>query len=447
MPQPIGGSGRRAAAVLTLVVSAAACASEREATARSPFGATARAVAAVDGDSLAERSRALVLDDLATLANRLDTLRAAGAALDGSTATARRARTAFADARTAWKTVEWLIEAYTPTSAKQLNGPPLPEVEYTEGHQPVRPPEGFQVVEAMLWPDVLPEARSELVGEVATMQQTITRVRQILTANHLLDGIVWDAGRTELARIATLGLGGFDSPVAQRHLVEARDALRGLWRGVSPYAGYARGADANAWTRLEERLVSTDRALAQTTDPTRADHLALLTGHLLPLARAWHDVARTLGIVAPPELRPWRLAIATPFDSGAFDLGAYASPTALPASSERVALGEALAHATVLSADGTRSCVTCHVPTRAFADGQRVRAAVTGQPNARPRNTPTLLNAALQPGLFWDQRVAYLEDQVTDVVGNPAEMHGSLDAAVQRLDASPRVRERFRSAF
>nr|MCU0650243.1 hypothetical protein [Gemmatimonadaceae bacterium] len=30
---------------------------------------------------------------------------------------------------------------------------------------------------------------------------------------------------------------------------------------------------------------------------------------------------------------------------------------------------------------------------------------------------------------------------------NPAEMHGSLDAAVQRLDASPRVRERLRSAF
>src|SRR5262249_2551074 len=49
------------------------------------------------------------------------------------------------------------------------------------------------------------------------------------------------------------------------------------------------------------------------------------------------------------------------------------------------------------------------------------------------RNTPTLINAALQPALFADLRVRTLEDQVAAVVASPSEMRGNLDTAAARV--------------
>ena len=50
-----------------------------------------------------------------------------------------------------------------------------------------------------------------------------------------------------------------------------------------------------------------------------------------------------------------------------------------------------------------------------------------------PRNTPTLLNAALQPAQFYDLRAATLEEQVRDVLNNPDEMQGSLARVSARM--------------
>jgi cytochrome c peroxidase len=63
------------------------------------------------------------------------------------------------------------------------------------------------------------------------------------------------------------------------------------------------------------------------------------------------------------------------------------------------------------------------------------------------RNAPTVINAGLQVGSFYDLRTLYLEDQVADVVGNVDEMHGNPDATATRLGANAAYAERFRAAF
>jgi cytochrome c peroxidase len=63
------------------------------------------------------------------------------------------------------------------------------------------------------------------------------------------------------------------------------------------------------------------------------------------------------------------------------------------------------------------------------------------------RNTPTLVNAALQPRSFDDGRVRTLEDQATDVLGSAAEMGArsisrrerSAWDAIQCVSRSPRM--------
>ena len=62
-------------------------------------------------------------------------------------------------------------------------------------------------------------------------------------------------------------------------------------------------------------------------------------------------------------------------------------------------LGRHLFFDTRLSANGTKSCASCHDPSFAFTDGYRQSTGVYGDPLRR--NAPSLLNARYQPSLNW----------------------------------------------
>ena len=108
----------------------------------------------------------------------------------------------------------------------------------------------------------------------------------------------------------------------------------------------------------------------------------------------------------------------------------------------KVALGKKLFHDKRLSADGSVSCATCHVPDKAFTDGLPVAKGVGGQLGTR--NTPTLLNIAYEKSFFWDGRRASLEAQAQDPFINPRE-HGFKDHA--QLVALIRHDRDYRRAF
>ncbi len=142
------------------------------------------------------------------------------------------------------------------------------------------------------------------------------------------------------------------------------------------------------------------------------------------------------------------------YDSGAFDATAYAGPYRLrpEVRGPIIALGARLFADPRLSGPRTRACTTCHVPTRAFTDGLAKRVSLV--PDATPvagappaRHTPTLVNAALQPAQFDDERARTLEQQVAVVLANPDEMGSSTDTAVRRVRADSSYRAAFAAAF
>ena len=63
------------------------------------------------------------------------------------------------------------------------------------------------------------------------------------------------------------------------------------------------------------------------------------------------------------------------------------------------------------------------------------------------RNTPTLINAATQPSLFYDMRVNSLEDQSHAVVQSRKEMHGSMVDISGTLWKNKLYRDMFLKAF
>jgi cytochrome c peroxidase len=115
-------------------------------------------------------------------------------------------------------------------------------------------------------------------------------------------------------------------------------------------------------------------------------------------------------------------------------------------SPEQVALGRKLFFDTRLSADGSVSCASCHVPEKAFADGLAVSKGVAGQHGTR--NAPSLVNAAFNRSQFWDGRTATLEAQALEPLTHPRE-HGlaDLDAVLKHLRGDTDYVQRFRQAF
>jgi cytochrome c peroxidase len=167
----------------------------------------------------------------------------------------------------------------------------------------------------------------------------------------------------------------------------------------------------------------------------------------VPSAHRLLALQRALAIGPAARPRAWSGRAASPYDRDAFDLAFFAATDAPPTSDALVSLGRELFFDPSLSGTGTRACATCHLPERAFTDGRSRADLIPGHDRTgRARNTPTLINAAVQPSLFADSRVRTLEDQATDVIGSAGEMGGSLAAAGIALAQRVEYRKRFEAA-
>ncbi|MHA3794872.1 cytochrome c peroxidase [Sphingomonas sp. YL-JM2C] len=113
---------------------------------------------------------------------------------------------------------------------------------------------------------------------------------------------------------------------------------------------------------------------------------------------------------------PWRWALPA-------GIAPPATPTDNPMSAAKVELGRRLFHDADLSIDGTMACATCHEQRRGFADGNRTRPGVHGDPGRR--NVPGLANVGWLGPLTWaDPALTTLEKQaLVPIAGDrPVEM-------------------------
>lgn len=140
-------------------------------------------------------------------------------------------------------------------------------------------------------------------------------------------------------------------------------------------------------------------------------------------------------VIAAPQVLPPRLG-----------LDEYVPvPGNNPITPAKIRLGERLFFDATLSADGQRSCASCHDPNRAFTSGTRLATGVFGRTGAR--NVPTILNRAYGQSFFWDGRAVTLEEQALGPIQNRTEMGLSLSAFTARLRQSGLYRREFAEAF
>ncbi|MEO3407502.1 cytochrome c peroxidase [Mucilaginibacter sp. CAU 1740] len=342
----------------------------------------------------------------------------------------------FRSARLAYKRIEWATEYFDPLTARQVNGPPVPE---TELSGQVIQPEGLQLLEGLIFPQVTPSSKKQQKALVSKLASNAQEFRDYFNHATPQDWQIMDAIKFEVFRIEALGLNDFDDPLARQCFKESAAALNSAGEVTLRYAKDDNGPLNGLFKKATQYL---SRKVAFNSF-NRAE---FITRYANPLTTELTRLHKSLNL---PDIRYNRLLnqdAATLFDVNAFNRNAYINAPEDSATVQKIALGKKLFFDTQLSGTMTRSCASCHQPEKAFTDGLAKNIDVTGKKTIF-RNTPTLINAALQPAQFYDLRAASLEDQAVDVLSNKDEMHGDIKLSAKKLWKDKTYQTLFAEAF
>jgi len=348
----------------------------------------------------------------------------------------------FTKCRITYKKIEWAIAYFVPATDRFINGPALDELEVEENK--FFPPNGFQVIEELLFPEYTTASKPELVREIAILKANVKQVQQHLNAVTISPDYVMDALRMEVYRIISLGITGFDSPVAFLSINEAASSLDAI-ADVIPRL-----------TMKNQQGIAIENEILQMIDKSKMycksnnnfntfNRAVFIKDYLNPLSALLYDFKKSNTIPNVDKSNALHPEAKDYFDKNAFNVNAFIPSKEYTYTKEKAALGKELFYENAFSKNKNRNCASCHNPEKAFADGLKTNISLTGSNLAR--NTPTLTYASLQNAQFWDMRQLDLEKQSLDVIQNKDEMHGSLQNIIPVIRKNKKYKKLFDAAF
>ncbi len=353
----------------------------------------------------------------------------------------------FLEARVAFKRAEFLLNYLESNEVHRFNGPNLVTNEYDSRAPREIQPHGLQVIEALIY-NPTTESRAELRKEIAlleTLATTFTDRNQDRKMGDVAEFniVIWDAMRYEVYRIESLGITGFDVPDSENSLPESAAALESLRKVIAIYKPvFVNKNLKEPHSQGMKHLKLAIKYLKENNDFKTFNRLAFMDEHLHPISAWLTKSVGQLGFVYPSDVRPLESGAEHLFSENIFN-PAYFSPNV---NAQKIALGQKLFSDPVLSQNGTRSCASCHIPSKAFADGLPQSYAMNGT-DLLARNTPSLWNVGWQTKQFYDSRVTKLEKQSLDVIHNAQEMGGNLILSVEKIKANEAYAALFKDAY
>lgn len=349
---------------------------------------------------------------------------------------------AFKEARTNFKAIEFFLAYHYPGTGKKLNGPALPWIEDYDPNATIVDPEGFQVVEELLYTDEELDIEA-LVTEVAIMKANLKKIRQYNENTVYTDRHVFESLQLGMARMLSLGLSGFDSPVANESIRETIIVLDGFKEALAPYMGDVEPALADAVTSqiraAQEYLGDPGHTFAS------FDRLTFIREYTNPLSASFYEIKKSLDIEKPRVAKALNDAPSL-FEKDAFNVNFFAPPYLKETNEAQAELGHLLFFDPILSGNNQRTCASCHRPELAFTDGL-TKSTAYGFEGTTKRNAPTIINAGLQPTSSYDLKTLFLEDRVTAVIHSELELQTTLSETVAKLKNSSEYMELFKKAF
>ena len=348
----------------------------------------------------------------------------------------------FLQARLSYKKLELILEYYFEGDAARFNGL---AVNFIEEEDPMawQEPQGFQVIETFLYPGYDSKNKQALLQYI----DKLAAVTSGLGSNPLLfkpETYIPDAIMEELYRILSLGITGFDSPLAGISLPETNAAFGSIRSMMDVYKEDWLPLAPAAYNHIVRLLAGATRYISTHNNFNRFNRMEFILSFLNPLCDAFGTI-KAAGHYKENSNRYCLIKKnGNLFIEKNLDRNRYLYDDTINAA--RVSLGKKLFYEPLLSGNGKRSCAGCHQPLKAFTDGLP-KALQLDEHSTLPRNTPSLWNAALQMNLFYDSRRVRLDDVVMEVLGNEKEMNSGAGQAIKKLQSSVDYPSLFRHAY
>ena len=369
-----------------------------------------------------------------TLLEELDDL----ASTTDSAASWSQLQEGFARCRFRYKRIEPLAEYYFGGLIQRINGPALPDVRIEDGM--VLPPQGFQVLEQLIYDGYSPSNGKEIRAAILILQKDLRFMKEQMAFNSILAPHAQEIVNHQFIRIGVLGIMGFDAPLSGLALKEAIQSLYSIEEIVEAYEG-------ECGPPLRRRLLAAAIAILENAvDRDRFDRLSFLRDYLMPLSESYASLSGYNAEEDTLMLKPFSGTLSDLLQGKGFQPDYYSGYAVAASNPSKVALGERLFNDAQLSRSGTVSCASCHKPALYFSDGLS-KAAEFVHGGSLPRNTPTLYYAGLQSRQFYDLRSASLEDQVEAVLKSPGEFDGRSEDVAGKLVADSSYKALLRASF
>ncbi len=326
-------------------------------------------------------------------------------------------------ARREFKLVEPILAFVDKENYKSVNAPNLLKVEEEDATDiKINKPFGFQVIEELLHEDEV-----DLVAVKETVYKTVNRLKLIASNNKLYlktYHVLWLL-RNQIARLALVGITGFDSPVLEQSLVEAKINYETLLFMVKTYKDEF--SNLKIYTELVNELKEAQKVLKE-GEFTSFNRFDFIKDHAHKQLELLANTAEDWKVEFPLTMA-FNNNIRSLFSKETFNINFfndYHQAENIKVG-EKIALGKKLFNDTSLSKDGVMSCATCHIKDKAFTDGLTAFSKQT-------RNTPTLAYAVYQQSFFHDGRAGSLEGQIVGVVENKNEFHTNLENLTKTIE-------------
>jgi cytochrome c peroxidase len=386
---------------------------------------------------------------ISDLSLALDQLNLDIAKLDKSGKTATELKKSFTNARIAYKRVEFIMAWVAPEFVKDyINGAPLPFLEKNMAGPIERQPEGFQVMEEIIFsenPYLQKNALKTLSGNLKNYLSPLQNEKIGFTEMTVLE-----ASRMGLIRLLSHGITGFDTPAASQNAInETQESLKSIHDAVLCFFPYVPKENSLLKDTIDRTFTAALNYLKNNKDFDSFDRTFFVREYINPLYGSLLDLHLILNYETVYDVKNDLPAInffeRTIFSNDFLDTRFF---TKLKSSTDKetIELGKMLFFDPILSSNNQRSCASCHNPAKGFTDGVPKSVAYNFEGTIE-RNAPTLINAAYANRYFYDLRADFLEKQVDHVVVNHQEFNTSFPDIIKKLQSSPEYNESFKKKF
>ncbi|WP_339659870.1 cytochrome-c peroxidase [Croceibacter atlanticus] len=385
-----------------------------------------------------------IIEDSNAFLNATKTLDSVAQQFSASKSSVSNLKEQLATARHSFKRIEFYTAfKYAEFIESHINGAPLHKVSYVKNRSEIKPPEGLQILDELIYSEDVHKEAINIASLTKKLYFSSLRLHKNVQQQHPTHSELITALRIELIRIFTLGVSGFDTPGSLNGISETKV----VFDNMSLHLNKIDKQSHHKSITHSLSILNRGATYFNETNFENFDRLGFLKEIIDPLYKTLGEFPlddESYSYIL--KSLPLNLNTTSLFDDKLLDPYFYTDLTEKEDSKLLTSLGKSLFYDTKLSTTNTVSCASCHNPKLAFTDGLPKPISFKNGDTLQ-RNTPTLLNAVYANRFFYDLRAFNLEQQAEHVIFNENEFNSSYTAILNSLSKNEAYTSKFKNTF